>query len=134
MRGNIGCWVGTFEALMFLTEYLKPNGIIYLSVPNIANIYIRSSLLFGRFNYTDKGILDRTHLRFFTLYTLKKFVRGCGFNIKTTKVTPIPFPLVFKSMQRGKLLYPVHVINNQLTQLFRTLLGFQFILVLGKRK
>ena len=45
---------------------LDQGGQILLSVPNITHWSIRFSMLFGRFNYTDRGILDRTHLRFFT--------------------------------------------------------------------
>lgn len=43
---------------------LKRDGEVIISVPNIANIYVRLSLLLGKFDYADKGILDKTHLRF----------------------------------------------------------------------
>ncbi len=44
---------------------LKESGKIIISVPNVANIVVRLSLLLGRFDYMDRGILDRTHFRFF---------------------------------------------------------------------
>ncbi len=53
-------------ALEELSLRLKNGGRILISVPNIAHWSIRLSLLFGRFEYTDRGILDRTHLQFFT--------------------------------------------------------------------
>jgi hypothetical protein len=43
-------------------------------VPNVANIAIRLMLLFGQFNYTERGILDKTHLRFFTRKTARRMV------------------------------------------------------------
>jgi SAM-dependent methyltransferase len=47
-------------------ECLAPHGRVILSIPNIAHGSIRLSLLEGRFNYSDKGLLDETHVRFFT--------------------------------------------------------------------
>ena len=45
-------------------QLLKPQGLLLVSVPNVANITVRLSLLFGRFEYADRGILDNTHLKF----------------------------------------------------------------------
>ena len=46
---------------------LKPGGLWIISVPNIRNYHILMDLAFkGKFNYAESGILDRTHLRFFT--------------------------------------------------------------------
>ena len=50
----------------FVKNYLKNGGKLIISLPNIANWQIRLNLLFGKFNYTDVGILDKTHLHFFT--------------------------------------------------------------------
>jgi len=66
---------------------LKPTGKIVVSVPNIANFLIRIKLLFGMFDYQDKGILDSTHLRFFTEKTIKKTIIDCGFVIVKIKAT-----------------------------------------------
>ena len=49
---------------------LKVGGAVIVSVPNVANLVMRLSLLCGRFDYAERGILDRTHLRFFTLASL----------------------------------------------------------------
>ncbi|HWF43814.1 MAG TPA: methionine biosynthesis protein MetW [Candidatus Kapabacteria bacterium] len=46
---------------------LKQGGIAIISLPNIANLRVRLNLLFGKFIYSDAGILDWSHLRFFTL-------------------------------------------------------------------
>ena len=54
-----------------ILELLAPGGTILISVPNIAHWSIRFSLLFGIFNYTDRGLLDKTHLQFFARKRLR---------------------------------------------------------------
>jgi 2-polyprenyl-3-methyl-5-hydroxy-6-metoxy-1,4-benzoquinol methylase len=73
---------------------LKRDGKIIVSVPNVANLVIRLNLLLGYFDYRDLGILDRTHLRFFTLRTLKKLLQDCGLSTERVIATPIPVQLV----------------------------------------
>ena len=48
----------------FVDKYLKSEGKVIISLPNIANWQIRLQLLFGRFNYTETGIMYKTHLHF----------------------------------------------------------------------
>ncbi|PYT05283.1 MAG: glycosyltransferase/methyltransferase, partial [Acidobacteria bacterium] len=112
-----------------LSRLLKPGGKILLSLPNIANIWIRISLLMGRFNYSRLGILDETHLRFFTLKTAKQLATDSGLDVISTGVTPIPLPLILPSTSQGRPLRFLHIINWGLTKLRKTLLGYQFILV-----
>lgn len=50
-------------------RWLRPYGRVLISLPNIANWKIRFGLLFGAFNYQETGILDRTHLHFYTFRT-----------------------------------------------------------------
>jgi SAM-dependent methyltransferase len=47
-------------------DLLKPDGTVIVSLPNVGLWSVRLGLLFGRFRYQDSGVLDRTHLRFFT--------------------------------------------------------------------
>ncbi len=57
---------------------LAPQGRLLISVPNVAHLRIRLQLLRGRWNYTPEGIMDRTHLRWFTLATLRQLTAECG--------------------------------------------------------
>jgi 2-polyprenyl-3-methyl-5-hydroxy-6-metoxy-1,4-benzoquinol methylase len=76
-----------------LRERLNPGGTLLVSLPNVANWAIRLSLLAGRFRYTDRGILDRTHLRFYTKVGAVAMLGEAGFRV--TDVTgSIPVPLV----------------------------------------
>lgn len=58
---------------------LGPGGYVVLSLPNIAHADVKLALLEGRFPYGPQGLLDRTHLRFFTLASVKELVRDAGF-------------------------------------------------------
>ena len=60
---------------------LVPNGKAIVSLPNIANLRVRLGLLRGKFDYADSGILDKTHIRFFTLKTARELVRNAGYKI-----------------------------------------------------
>ncbi len=60
---------------------IAPGGQIIVSLPNIANLRIRLGLLRGKFDYADSGILDRTHIRFFTLISARELVSNAGFRI-----------------------------------------------------
>jgi 2-polyprenyl-3-methyl-5-hydroxy-6-metoxy-1,4-benzoquinol methylase len=54
------------QVLVELKKFLKPDGCFVISFPNVAHGSVRLSLLSGRFDYQDIGLLDSTHLRFFT--------------------------------------------------------------------
>jgi SAM-dependent methyltransferase len=65
--------------LGLVRQCLAPQGRVLISVPNVAHWTVRLGLLFGRFDYRDSGIMDATHLRWFTERSLLAFVRRCGF-------------------------------------------------------
>jgi 2-polyprenyl-3-methyl-5-hydroxy-6-metoxy-1,4-benzoquinol methylase len=84
-----------------LRTHLDDSGALILSIPNVANWAIRLGLLAGRFDYTDRGIMDRTHLRFYTQRTLTLMLEDAGFRIERMIVTaPVPF---VKSEKVGRL-------------------------------
>ncbi len=65
-------------------KYLKKNGVIIVSLPNVARFEVRLHLLMGKFEYTETGSLDRDHLRFFTLKTGRELLENNGFTILKT--------------------------------------------------
>lgn len=67
--------------LVNMKRYLKPGGMILASIPNIMHISVISELLNGSFTYQDSGILDRTHLRFFTKAEIIKMFSRAGYEI-----------------------------------------------------
>jgi 2-polyprenyl-3-methyl-5-hydroxy-6-metoxy-1,4-benzoquinol methylase len=68
--------LGTLRAVR---ELLVPGGFIVICVPNIAHVDVKLTLLDGRFPYSDRGLLDRTHIRFFTRDLLEQMLADAGF-------------------------------------------------------
>jgi len=84
------------KVLVNLKKFLKDDGYLIACIPNVAHWSIRLKLLFGNFDYekglfgSDHGIalLDKTHLRFFTLKTMKKMFLETGFKIEFISFDP----------------------------------------------
>jgi 2-polyprenyl-3-methyl-5-hydroxy-6-metoxy-1,4-benzoquinol methylase len=106
---------------------LKESGKIIISVPNIANLVVRLSLLFGTFNYMDRGILDRTHLRFFTLRSVKQMMAQASCKVLDVIPTPLPVQIVFP-FTKNKLFQPLHEVLYALTRGWKTMLAYQFVI------
>ena len=66
---------------------LKPTGAFLLSIPNIAHASIKANLLINHFDYTQVGLLDKTHLRFFTFRSIAKLLSELGLEIKLCNFT-----------------------------------------------
>jgi 2-polyprenyl-3-methyl-5-hydroxy-6-metoxy-1,4-benzoquinol methylase len=87
---------------------LKENGAVYVSIPNVANWRLRFRLLAGRFQYTDTGILDQSHLRFFTRQSAAALLRSCGFQpvgMKTTSGKGRLIPALLSALAPGWFAY-----------------------------
>ncbi len=59
--------------------YLREGGYMLASIPNMRNLFILLHLLIGRFDYTELGLLDKTHIRFFTADTALEMFINAGF-------------------------------------------------------
>jgi 2-polyprenyl-3-methyl-5-hydroxy-6-metoxy-1,4-benzoquinol methylase len=116
-----------------LVELQNLDCLFIISVPNVANLWVRLRLLMGHFDYADRGILDRTHLRFFTRKTLIDLVKDTGLDIISIAVTPIPLELIssFFFTPLGRWL---HAASARFTSLLPTLLGYQFIVEAKKNE
>jgi len=95
--GNLPFEKGSFDIIIFADvlehlkrpdivlrraiPYLKDNGYFLFSMPNVAFLTVRLGLLFGKFVYTEYGVLDKTHLRFFTLKTTRELIEETGLKI-----------------------------------------------------
>ena len=81
------------DALLFFSKFLKPNGRILVSLPNVAHLDVVRGLINGDFNYNHIGLLDNTHLRFFTERSFEQFIEqineifGQNFAIKVINKT-----------------------------------------------
>lgn len=66
------------ELLKYLKTLLKEEGEILLSLPNVAHNSVIINLINNKFDYTEVGLLDDTHVRFFTVNSLGQLLRECG--------------------------------------------------------
>ncbi|MGP1692953.1 MAG: methyltransferase domain-containing protein [Giesbergeria sp.] len=66
------------QVLKALSGLLQPMGSLVISLPNIAYAGVAAALRAGVFDYADKGLLDRTHLRFFTRRSIEQLLMDCG--------------------------------------------------------
>jgi 2-polyprenyl-3-methyl-5-hydroxy-6-metoxy-1,4-benzoquinol methylase len=69
------------QLLSELKKLIKPQGTIIFSVPNITHISVALDLLLGRFEYTENGLLDETHLRFYTRQSLLRKLESFGLHV-----------------------------------------------------
>jgi 2-polyprenyl-3-methyl-5-hydroxy-6-metoxy-1,4-benzoquinol methylase len=115
-------------------EALAPRGQLIVSVPNVANLSVRVMLLFGRFDYTSRGILDRTHLHFFTRKTARQMLEASGYEILDQRMTVIPVELVPVVASSNLLVKAINALLRILTPLFPGLLGYQVVLVAKARR
>ena len=97
---------------------LCPEGRLVLSTPNIANWAMRLGLLFGRFRYMEKGILDRTHSHLFTRKTLVECLETAGYSVTRFDFT-VPVPVL--STPR------VEALAHAIGRLRPSLLAYQFV-------
>ncbi len=75
------------RALRSAVSLLKPGGAVVLSVPNVAHGSVRLALLQGRWDYTDTGLLDRTHVSFFTYESLMATLHAEGLVVTDLRAT-----------------------------------------------
>jgi len=116
-------------ALVALNRSLAPGGRILVSVPNVAHLWVRLSLLLGRWDYADRGILDRTHVRFFTQRSFTRFLGDAGLDIEELVATPAPLPLVVPTRFHGGVLDAVHGLSAGAARLWKGGLAYQFVAV-----
>jgi SAM-dependent methyltransferase len=113
-----------WAVLAWLRTLLAPGGRAVISVPNIAHWTARRALLRGRFDYTNYGLLDRTHLRFFTRASAVELARRAGFAVQEERLAGAPLPLESRVPALGR-------VRDRCVRRYPELLALQFVLVLA---
>jgi 2-polyprenyl-3-methyl-5-hydroxy-6-metoxy-1,4-benzoquinol methylase len=104
-----------------------------ISLPNVAHLAVRMMLLFGRFPQMPKGILDRTHLHFYTRDTATDMLAAAGLRVERASVTGVPIDELWKGGE-GKLLFRAMVRTQHLfLSLLPRVFGYQWIFVATAR-
>jgi SAM-dependent methyltransferase len=82
-------WPG--RTLKRLTRLLAPGGGVYVALPNVLFISNRLEFLRGRFRYTEMGLMDRTHLRFFDFGSARSLLEESGLTVSVHRgLGPVP--------------------------------------------
>ena len=115
-------------------DLLKPHGQMLISVPNIANITVRISLLLGRFEYTQRGILDKTHVRFFTRRTARRLLEENGYEIVDEKTTVMPIELALGVSADNPVMRKLNRALGMITKLMPSIFGYQIIFVARNKR
>jgi SAM-dependent methyltransferase len=102
--------VDPWAALRDAATLLRPEGRILVSIPNVAHAAVRLALLQGRWDYTEKGLLDRTHLRFFTLDSVCELLESAGLVIEVLRATVLD-PMATQEISVDAERLPAHVIE-----------------------
>lgn len=112
-------------ALRRLLPLLRPGSRVYVALPNVLFWRQRLEFLAGRFDYTDAGTLDRTHLRFYTHASAKQLIVDAGLAlVQTSSIGSAPLrPL------RAVLPKASRAIDRMACRLWPNLFGHNVILV-----
>ena len=121
--------VDPLRVLVELDRALVPDGFVVISVPNIAHLYIRLLLLVGRFDYIDRGILDDSHLRFFTERSLRALIADAGLTVERFTATPAPLYQILPASWHKRWVAATHAVNAVIARSLPRLLGYQLIVL-----
>jgi hypothetical protein len=105
-------------------DVLAPDGTALFCVPNFAHWYPRLRSALGMFDYDQRGILDSTHLRFFTRRSFLKMVERKGFEVRRIETVGLPLDAI--ELQGGKA-RTIRALDRVMTDLWPTMFGYQFI-------
>ena len=106
---------------------LKPEGRLIASLPNSGNLYFRANVLLGRFPQQDKGLFDRTHLRFYMWDGWVELFRASGFEVETVKPSGIPVGLAFPHAAGSAWVRAAEWLSWVAGRVWKRLFAYQFV-------
>ncbi len=116
--------------LVKVAPFLRPEGVVVVSVPNVAHWSVRLDLLRGRFRYARFGIMDATHLRWFTEETIRQVMDQAGLDVVRVQQTAGTMLLCYRETRLAKIpeRWRSRVVRR-LSRVFPRLFGCQHIVV-----
>jgi glycosyltransferase involved in cell wall biosynthesis len=143
--GDVDLPAGSFDRILLLDaiEHLRDprplldtccrlladRGRAIVAVPNTVNLTVRLMVLFGKFRYSNRGILDWSHLRFFTRASAKELLTKHGFRVTARHYTIMPIERIVPLGGQSKLLRGLSSLLRFVTRLLPGLLAYEIVLV-----
>ena len=124
--------VDPLAALKKVNKVLKNDGTIIMSIPNVQFYGVVHQLIEGNWTYEREGILDETHLRFFTLKEIEKLVKNAGLYIQRIEETLDPKYVNFQSKDPTTFKLGRISINDLTPEEIRRFFVFQYKIIAGK--
>jgi len=117
------------QVLAGAKNHLALNGRMILSTSNTALWFMRLSLLFGKFNYGRRGILDETHVKLYTLSSFLRLIKQNGLRPIEVMGTVIPFELLFYNHADSWIVRAITRSYYGLVIFWKRLFAFQFVVI-----
>lgn len=126
--------VNPLVALEKLKIATTDDAVFLISLPNIAHIAVRLLLLLGLFPHMERGILDRTHLHFYTRDTAQKMLERAGLRVVSATPTGVPLDEIVPRL-KGRAIFAVLMrAQHLLLKIAPRVFGFQWVFVAQKAK
>ncbi len=116
-----------------LAQVLDQDGVVIASLPNSGNLYFRLVVLSGQFPQEDKGLFDRTHLRFYVWKGWRDLFESAGFSLDAPKVSGIPVGLAFPKWDGTALVRGLESLSHTLARIRPSLFAYQFVVTARRR-
>jgi len=113
------------DLLRALRDRLADDGEILVSIPSISHWYPRGRIMAGRFDYDQRGPLDRGHLRFFTRRTMERMFAECDLSI--VEWQPVGAPITTMTSKPSRLVDSVAAVDRRLSKAWPNMFGYQHL-------
>ena len=118
------------ELLAGLVSRVAPGGQLLVSVPNFGHWYPRGRIAAGRFDYDQRGPLDRGHVRFFTRATIERLFASCDLRIIEQRTVGTPFDTIIGDPGKGarhRLLSAAGRTDEVMTKVWPGMFAYQLL-------
>jgi methionine biosynthesis protein MetW len=119
------------DAIRGAARHLAPGGVVIASIPNIAHLSVRVELMEGGFAYEKLGLLDDTHLKYFTKKTVEDLFKAAGLSVQRIEATLYDLP-------EDRIAERLHEVGLEVTPRFWEKMNadearaYQYLVVAGK--
>ena len=108
-------------------ERLAPGGALIASLPNNGHLYFRWHVLMGRFPQHDRGLFDRTHLRFYAWSGWLDLLARAGFHVETLHCSGVPVGLALPKWEGSFWVRALERLSYESARVWKSLFAYQFI-------